>query len=112
MICSGLCLFRFIMSLLAQFLGSRNSQNDWIKFRGAGQTTLKKGKSPASPASPEPDGYVCSCGPSQGHDGVRHQGSAIPARRDSGPMEAMCKNLTPRLQRTGMKMRCRPTPPV
>ena len=36
MICSGLCLFRFIMSLLAQFLGSRDSQNDWIKFRGAG----------------------------------------------------------------------------
>src|SRR3990172_13038396 len=41
MICSGLCLLRFIMSLLAQFLGSRDSQDDWIKFRGAGHPQLQ-----------------------------------------------------------------------
>jgi len=28
------------MSLLAQFLGSRDSQDDWIKFRGAGQVLM------------------------------------------------------------------------
>jgi hypothetical protein len=34
---------------------------------------------------------------------VDWEDGGTPARRDSGPMEAMCKNLTLRLQRTGMK---------
>ncbi len=32
----------FILSLLARYPGSRDSHNDWIKFRGAGHTDLRR----------------------------------------------------------------------
>ncbi len=41
MICSGLCRFRFMQSLLAQFLGIRDSHRDWINFRGAGHSAFE-----------------------------------------------------------------------
>ncbi|MFN9977982.1 MAG: hypothetical protein ACK58T_49550, partial [Phycisphaerae bacterium] len=35
-ICSGVCLVRFIESLLAATGGSRDSHSCWIRIRGAG----------------------------------------------------------------------------